>query len=327
MPSDSRYGSEGPEWLPPDRDHEPRAPGDPGPAQDSDSLPPGERRTWAPLDGQETYEQLYRTRAKRYSRRLWLHLALFAATILSTAYVWSPLYSACVMAILTAHEFGHYYAARYYMVPATLPYFIPAPFFFFGTMGAVIRMSPFIPNRRALFDIAAAGPLAGMVLAVPISFVGMMMSERVPIQEDASGLMLGDPLLFQAFERLLFGAAPEGTVLMINDVALAGWVGLFVTALNLLPIGQLDGGHVSYAVFGRRSRSLAWATFATLGAVCLVFSVQYLVLLVLLFFMGIRHPPTLQDSLPLGSARRRVALLLLGVFVLCFTPVPITVSY
>ena len=327
MPSDSRYGAEGHEWLPPDRDREPHTPHGPGPAQDADSVPLGGRSTWVPVDGHETFEQLYRSRAKRYNRRLWLHLALFAATIMSTAYVRSPLYSACVMAILTAHEFGHYFAARYHMIPATLPYFIPAPFVFFGTMGAVIRMSPLIPNRRALFDIAAAGPLAGMVLAVPISFVGILMSEREPIQGDATGIILGDPLLFQAFERILFGAASEGEVLMINDIALAGWVGLFVTALNLLPIGQLDGGHVSYAVFGRRSRSLAWATFATLGALCFVFSAQYLVLLVLLFFMGIRHPPTLQDSLPLGSARRRVALILLGIFVLCFTPVPITISY
>ena len=283
------------------------------------------RDVWVPPLDREAYGELFQSRAKRYNRRGWLHVALFLATIASTSLMVSPLYSACVMAILTAHEFGHYFAARYHMVPATLPYFIPAPLIF-GTMGAVIRMSPFIPNRRALFDIAAAGPLAGIAVAIPISFVGMLKAERVPIQEESFGINLGDPLLFQAFERLLFGAPPEGTVLMINDVAFAGWVGLFVTALNLLPIGQLDGGHVAYAVFGRRSRVFAWAAFGVLAALCAVTNMQYLLLLVLLFFMGVSHPPTLNDSLPLGQSRRRVALLVLGIFVLCFTPVPIKIG-
>lgn len=258
-------------------------------------------------------------------RRLWLHIALFIATIASTSLAISPLYSACVMAILTAHEFGHYFAARFHRVPATLPFFIPAPFLF-GTMGAVIRMSPLIPNRRALFDIAAAGPLAGIVLAIPISFIGMLGSERVPVTEDSMRIVFGDPLLFQAFDRLLFGAPQEGTVLLINDIAFAGWVGLFVTALNLLPIGQLDGGHISYAVFSRRSVTLAWVAFLVLGTISVLSNLQYLVLLVLLLFMGIRHPPTLHDTMSLGRSRRRVALLLLGVFVLCFTPDPVMIG-
>ena len=146
----------------------------------------------------------------------------------------SPLYSACVMGILTAHEFGHYFAARRYRVSASLPYFIPMPLSIIGTMGAVIRMSRFIPNRRALFDISAAGPLAGVVLAIPISFVGLMLSTHQPIDDESFGIVLGVPLLFQIFERLLFGAPPEGTVLMLHDVGFAGWVGLFVTGLNLL---------------------------------------------------------------------------------------------
>lgn len=238
----------------------------------------------------------------------------------------SPQYSACLMIILTAHEFGHYFAARRYLVPASLPYFIPAPVIF-GTMGAFIRMSPVVPHRRALFDIAAAGPIAGVVLAIPISFLGILTSERVPMEEGAAGIILGDPLMFQAFERVLFGPGQEGTVLMLNDVGFAGWVGLFVTGLNLLPIGQLDGGHVSYAVFGRRSVIVARLAFLGLATICAIYAVQYLVFLVLLLFMGLKHPPTMDDSRPLGQPRTRVAVGLAALFLLCFIPVPIKIDF
>ena len=255
-------------------------------------------------------------------RRLWLHVLLFVATVACTSLAVSPVYSLCLMGILIAHEFGHYLTARHYGVPATLPYFIPVPFFL-GTMGAVIRMSPFIPNRKALFDIAAAGPLAGVVLAVPVSFVGMMLSTRQVATPEFEGLTLGDPLLFQIFERLLYGAPQEGMVLLLHDVGFAGWVGLLVTALNLLPIGQLDGGHVSYAVFGSRSRLVARSAFVILLVVCVTMRAQYLLFLALLYFLGIRHGPTMDDAAPIGSNRKKLAVLLLGVFILCFTPVPI----
>lgn len=254
-------------------------------------------------------------------RRLALQIGLFALTVASTCLIVSPYYSLCLMSILTAHEFGHYFAARHYGVPATLPFFIPAPSLF-GTWGAVIRMSPFLPHRKALFDIAAAGPLAGAVLAVPISFVGVRLSTVGPVQPDSEGITLGDPLLFQAFRWIVFGTPQEGMVVVLHDVGFAGWVGLFVTALNLLPVGQLDGGHVSYAVFRSRSALIARATFAILLGVCLTLSPQYAVFLVLLLLLGIHHRPTQDDSIPLGRARRRLALILLLVFLLCFTPVP-----
>ncbi|MDE0102787.1 MAG: site-2 protease family protein [Bryobacterales bacterium] len=256
------------------------------------------------------------------AQRPLLNLLLFVATVATTSLFVSPVYSVCLMAILTAHEFGHYLAARYHRVPASLPYFIPAPFLF-GTMGAVIRMSPLIPNRRALFDIGAAGPLAGVVLAIPITFVGVMLSERVPQDPDMPGILLGDPLLFKFFERLVFGAGEEGMVLMLHDVGFAGWVGLFVTALNLIPIGQLDGGHVAYAVFGRHSVRVAWVAFASLLAFSIANGAQYALLLVLLFLTGIRHRPTLRDSLPIGIARVRAAIVLLVVFLICFIPIPV----
>ena len=238
----------------------------------------------------------------------------------------SPLYSVCLMSVLTAHEFGHYFAAQHYRVPASLPYFIPFPTLF-GTMGAVIRMSPLIPNRRALFDIAAAGPIAGAMLAIPLSFTGIMLSERVSMGDDVPGITLGDSMLFLAFERILHGPAAEGVVLMLHPVGFAGWTGLFVTALNLLPIGQLDGGHVAYSVFGSRSVRVAVAAFVILASVCIWFGTSYLMLLVLLLLMGIRHRPTVDDSVALGRTRTRMAMALLALFALCFTPTPVDINF
>ena len=255
--------------------------------------------------------------------RLWLHVTLFLAAMASTTLIISPLYAVCLMGILTAHEFGHYFVARWYRVAVSLPYFIPMPLSIIGTMGAVIRMSRSIPNRKALFDISAAGPVAGVVLAIPVSYVGLMLSARQPISNEGVGIILGDPLLFQLFERILFGSSPDGTVLMLHDVAFAGWVGLFVTGLNLLPISQLDGGHISYAVFGKRSELVGWAVFFALLAVCLTISYHYVVFLVLMLFMRIRHAPTLDDAVPLGRTRKVVALALVVVFALSFVPIPI----
>ena len=257
-------------------------------------------------------------------QRIFLSSVLFLLTVASTSHFVSPTYSACLLAILTAHEFGHYLAARYYQVPATLPYFLPAPFLF-GTMGAVIRMSPFIPNRKALFDISAAGPLAGVALAIPISWVGVTLSTRLPV-EDSLGLVLGEPLLFKFFEWTWFGAAEEGLTLVLHDVAFAGWVGLFITALNLIPVGQLDGGHIAYAVFAKRSFKVAIAAFLVLVGISIASRASYALLLVLLFVTGIRHLPTMDDTVPIGRTRQRIAALLLVIFLVCFVPVPISLG-
>ena len=262
-------------------------------------------------------------RPVRRKPRLWLHLALFVLTVASTWYMQGFLYSISLVTILTAHEFGHYFAARYYRVKATLPYFIPSPFLL-GTLGAVIRMSPYIPNRRALFDIAAAGPIAGLVIAIPVSIAGLAFSVLVPSSvEIDSPFTFGLPLLFQGLAWVILGTPGENDVLVMNSVAFAGWVGLFVTALNLLPISQLDGGHINYAIFGRRSRWIAVGTFVTLAGVTIVQGFHYSLILVLLWFMGIGHPPTLNDGMDLGRPRRIVGAALLVVFILCFTPVPI----
>jgi membrane-associated protease RseP (regulator of RpoE activity) len=255
-------------------------------------------------------------------RKLWLHLLLFGLTVGTTTWAAGPIYSASVLSILTAHEFGHYFAARYHRVPATLPYFIPFPSFL-GTLGAVIRMSPYIPSRRALFDIAAAGPIAGLVVAFPLSLVGIYLSEHVPTPDQAANwVSLGDPLMFRAMQWLIFGSQPADAELLLHPIAFAGWVGLFVTALNLLPISQLDGGHINYALFGRRSKLVAGIAFLGLAILTAIQGFQYIIMLILLWYMGIGHPPTLNDSLDLGPARRRIGFLLWVVFVLCFTPAP-----
>ena len=228
------------------------------------------------------------------------------------------------MSILTAHEFGHYFAARYHRVQASLPYFIPLPaqVSLFGTLGAVIRMSPHIPNRRALFDIASAGPIAGLVIALPVAFIGVATSEyRTPDLEGS--FILGDPLMFTVMEWIISGGRPEGTDLYLNEMAYAGWVGLFVTSLNLLPIGQLDGGHVIYAVFAAKSRFVAATAFVGLALVTIFMSPAYILFVILLWFFRIKHPPTMNDFILLDRPRRIVAAGLLLVFILCFTPVPI----
>ncbi len=256
--------------------------------------------------------------------KIWLHVLLFVLTVVSTTLAVSWKYSASLMLILTCHEFGHYFAARRYRVKVSLPFFIPSPFFL-GTFGAVIRMSPFIPNRRALFDIAAAGPIAGLIVALPISVIGMYLSSVQPqaALSQLETITLGDPLIFQAMEWFIFGAQPENSDILLHDMAFAGWVGMFVTALNLLPISQLDGGHVVHAVFGRKSKYVAGAAFLCLAAVTLMGGYSYALFLILLWFMGVKHPPTMNDDVSLGASRQKLAVALLVVFVLCFTPVPL----
>jgi membrane-associated protease RseP (regulator of RpoE activity) len=246
-------------------------------------------------------------------------------TILSTWFVAGPVFSAGLLSILTAHEFGHYFTARRYRVPVSLPYFIPFPFSLFGTLGAVIRMSPRIPSRRALFDIAAAGPLAGMVLALPLTYLGIARSAIVAKSAiPAHSITLGEPLLFKGLGWLVHGALSKNVDLMLHPLAFAGWAGMFVTALNLLPIGQLDGGHVTHALFGNRSRLVAGAMFLGLGLYCIVTkNVTWIPLLLLLLIFGVQHPPVMDDGNPLGSGRRALGLLLGLLFLTCFSLVPI----
>lgn len=169
-------------------------------------------------------------------------------------------FSAALLGILLAHEMGHYFTSRHYGVPASLPYFIPVPTII-GTMGAVIRMHAVIRDRRILFDIGVAGPLAGMVVAVPVTVLGLLHSEVVDIASMHGGITLGDSLLFVWISQWLLGPLPDTHTVLLHPVAFAGWLGFFVTSLNLIPMGQLDGGHVAYGVLGPRHRLLSRVVF------------------------------------------------------------------
>jgi membrane-associated protease RseP (regulator of RpoE activity) len=251
-----------------------------------------------------------------------LHIGLFLATVATTWMTGGPLYAAAVLAILLAHEMGHYLTALRYRVPATPPYFIPMPFIsLFGTMGAVIRMATQGANRRILFDIAVAGPIAGMVLAVPACIIGLKLSRVVTVGGEGT-IQLGSSLLFQWLSDLIVGQPGPGQDIELHPVAFAGWAGLFVTSLNLIPVGQLDGGHVAYALLGRRAHLLAYLVAAGFLALTVLVSWSWLVVALMVALFGLRHPPTGDDWTPVDTKRMIVGVLLLWLFVITFTPRP-----
>jgi membrane-associated protease RseP (regulator of RpoE activity) len=236
-------------------------------------------------------------------------------------------YSLSVLAILGAHEMGHYLMCVRYGVDASLPYFLPAPFLT-GTLGAFIRIRQPIPTKRALFDIGIAGPIAGFVVAIPVLWIGLRLSHVVEVPPDFQGLELGKPLLFKAIAWLEWGTIPDGETINLHPMTFAAWFGLLATALNLIPMGQLDGGHISYAVLGRRSARVTVAML--LGLVALSwFSSSWVVWTLMAFLMiwrfGARHPPVHDEDAPLDRGRKWLAAGALGMFALCFTPSPIEV--
>ncbi len=239
-------------------------------------------------------------------------------------------FSISLLAILTAHEMGHYLACRYYGVDATLPFFIPAPpLFLAGTFGAFIKMKSPIPSRRALFDIGLAGPLAGFVMLVPFAIAGIVTLQPAPPPIDGSAIVFNDPLLFRIFAKAtdanLTDAAP-------NPFYMAAWIGLLVTSLNLMPVGQLDGGHGTFSVFGQRAHKLigrvaflAVALVSVLGFVWHRSPSGFLYTVLLAVMLKVRHPAP-EHMEPLGSARIIVAIITLLVFALSFVPFPITLT-
>ncbi|MFO7301284.1 MAG: site-2 protease family protein [Acidobacteriota bacterium] len=291
---------------------------------------------------------------RRFQHRWGRHLLLFVLTFFTTTFAqaflifWGTLgtgtnpflgfnadvfreglwYSLPLLTILSAHEFGHYFACRYHRVDATLPFFIPAPLPLTGTLGAVIRIREAFPSKRALFDIGVAGPIAGFVALVPFLVWGMSMSEVARIPAGSETLYFGEPLLWKIFERLHFGTIPDGYDTMLHPTGFAAWWGMLATALNLLPFGQLDGGHIAYAALGRRA---SWISAATLLLVVLLnfgssswtFFALMLVLMALIF--GFRHPRVPDEDEPLDPVRRAVAIFAAVIFILCFTPVPISI--
>jgi Zn-dependent protease len=235
------------------------------------------------------------------------------------------IYFGAIMTILVAHEMGHYLQSRRYKVPATFPFFIPMPISPFGTMGAVIIQGPGVADRKSLFDIAVSGPLAGLVFALPITLIGLFQADVGYIDPAQQGPIYGDPLILQWLVRLIHGPIPEHYDVMLNSWLFAGWVGILITALNLMPIGQLDGGHILYTLIGRRAHHVALLLLAlALGFMIHYGEFAYALIVVLLFISGPRHPPTANDDVPLGPGRIVLGWLTLAFVIVGFTPFPIT---
>lgn len=293
--------------------------------------------------------------------RAWLNVLLFVATAFTTLVSgsfmegrvpWASLdallagapFAVAILAILGTHELGHYFVARRYKMDVTLPFFIPfLPFpFGIGTMGAVIRMKSPMTSRKALFDVGLAGPVAGLLVAIPVLIIGLLRSDIVTVagMHHELTLTLGEPLLYKAILRVVLGPLSDAVDVRLSSVAFAGWVGLFVTAMNLLPVGQLDGGHIAYAVWGRAHNLLARTTFVGLLALGLApFFLNrlpgvgpvpgwsgWLIWAVLLGVFGLRHPPALDDVTPLTGVRRLVGVLAIVLIILLISPVPFSIS-
>lgn len=236
------------------------------------------------------------------------------------------MYSVPLMLILLCHEMGHYLQSVRYRVPASLPYFIPLPIPPMGTMGAVIFQGQGRATRTQMFDIAVSGPLAGLLITIPVLWIGLKYS-RYESMAGLSGIEFGEPLIITWLVEFLHGPAPVGKVFALNHTAFAGWVGVLITSMNLIPIGQLDGGHILYTLIGRKAHAVAY------GVVGLAFAAMYFLnnysftlLLFLMMATGVKHPPTANDREPLGLTRQIIGWLTMGFLIIGFTPNPVSIS-
>jgi membrane-associated protease RseP (regulator of RpoE activity) len=318
--------------------------------------------TPAPMDHEIREPQpmmWYSNGQQRVRRRLWArlpvtHILFFLATLASTTFFgalhnninlfeepWRfyqglP-FSLTLLAVLGTHEFGHYWMARYHGVPVTLPYFIPAPSII-GTFGAFIRIKDVVPNRSALFDIGVAGPIAGFVVAVPAIVLGITLSDVRPTT-GLGDFELGSSLLFNGLVQLLLGVTPKAYDVVLHPIAFAGWIGFLVTALNLIPAGQLDGGHIVYSLSGRWHRLvtiLCLLAMLPLGWYCWVW---WIWAVVIFMFSGphtvwrygwrfaFMHPPLRNEAEPLSRAQKWIAVVSLIIFAITFPPVPFTIPF
>lgn len=271
-------------------------------------------------------------------QRYWLNVLLFIATILSTILAGAlnsggnPFehvedlllgvpFSLSIMAILTCHELGHYFMSRREGMVTTLPYFIPMPLHFLGTFGAIIRMKSIVPSRRSLLKVGMSGPVAGFLVALPITLLGIYLSEIRVAPATEGFLRLGDSLLFWLLAKIVHVDIPAGYDLFLHPVAFAGWLGMFVTAMNLLPVGQLDGGHVAFSIFLRKRKYLYVPIFAfMLGLGVLWFG--WFVWIIFAFFIA-RRDPVIQDEVtPLSNREKSYAFIPLVILILTFVPQP-----
>ncbi len=278
----------------------------------------------------------------------WLNVALFAATCVTTTVVGTVLmadfnstlgenldgflrsilrspsmlisglpFSIAIMTILMAHEMGHYLTCRYYGIDASLPYFIP---WITGTMGAFIRIRSRIPDRGSLLEVGIAGPIAGFVFAVPAFVIALINSKFVATPEHYFGF--GEPLIFKALAAILRKSPGPGMDLHLHPIGYAAWFGFFATALNLLPVGQLDGGHVSYSLLRGLHSKISRAIVYVMIPVGFIYWEGWIVWTAVLLFLGLRHPMTIDDELPVLPRHVWLGWIGVAMFVLCFTPVP-----
>jgi membrane-associated protease RseP (regulator of RpoE activity) len=273
--------------------------------------------------------------------RLLLHLGLLLATVVTTIIAGAlqqgvnPLetpellskgipFSFTLLLILGAHEMGHYQVSRRHRLDVTLPYFIPAPPipFIIGTFGAFIRIRSPIRDKRALLDVGCSGPLIGVLVSIPVILIGLKLSTVTVIGGGEETITLGEPLLFKLLSWLALGPMTPEENVILHPVAFAGWIGLLVTALNLIPVGQLDGGHVAYALFPDYHRYISLGSIGLLVICGVVFWSGWLLWAVLLVFLGWRHPPPYEFWVPLDRRRRVLGIITIVVFGLTFSPAP-----
>ncbi len=270
---------------------------------------------------------------RRYYINLILFLITFSTTLLAGALqigvnpwespreIWRGLpFAVTLLMILGAHEFGHYFMSRRHNVDVTPPYFIPAPSLI-GTFGAFIKMKSPILERKILMDIGVAGPLAGLILAIPTLIIGLLLSETT-MHAGINSVKLGSSPIFSFLSWIVFGSMPDNMDVVLHPVAFSAWIGLLVTCFNLIPVGQLDGGHIAYAMFGSRQKIISRIVVAVIILFGIFFWSGWLVWAAILVLMGVDHPPVFYDGIPLDSGRRVIGWAAFMLFILCFTPVP-----
>jgi membrane-associated protease RseP (regulator of RpoE activity) len=273
-------------------------------------------------------------------RKISTNIILFFATLCTTIFAGAMLaevnpftnphllyrgipFSVTIMVILLSHELGHYLMSRRHKVDATLPYFIPAPTFV-GTFGAVIKINSSVPDRRALLDIGAAGPIIGFLFSIPALIIGFKLSYLVP--GISGGVNFGSSLLLEGLAKFFFPTVPEGYAINLHPIALAGWIGLLVTMMNLLPVGMMDGGHIAYALFGRRHFQISLAVIAVLLMMGITGWFGWAVWGMLNVAFGLRHPPPTYPEVPLDRKRKLIGAVAAVIFILTFVPMPFSIN-
>lgn len=281
----------------------------------------------------DNYEENYKIdiaqKPQHGKSRIHLNVLLFIATVISTisaGYLFGGgklvdgiAFSVALLAIIGSHETAHYFAAKKHGVRATLPYFIPAPTLI-GTFGAVINVKSAIPHKDALFDLGVSGPIVGIIVTIPVLIIGVLLSKVAPMQNTA--IQFIPSILMYIPMAIAFPSVPEGYGVMLHPVAFAAWVGIIITMLNLMPVAFLDGGHVSRSLFNEKSHKII--SFIGIGVTLLLGWIPMAILMALIMFMSKRHPGALDNVSKISGNRKKISLIVLVIFILCLSPIPVT---